>query len=118
MTPDEGAITKNAQKRLEAIQNLEDLGSGFYLSMHDLEIRGAGEVLGEEQSGEITQVGFELYSQMLQNAVEAMKRGESAELEHPFSTMTEINLHLPALLPEDFVPDVSSRLSFYKQLSQ
>lgn len=117
MTPDEGAITKNAQKRLEAIQNLEDLGSGFYLSMHDLEIRGAGEVLGEEQSGEITQVGFELYSQMLQNAVEAMKRGESAELEHPFSTMTEINLHLPALLPEDFVPDVSSRLSFYKQLA-
>lgn len=117
MTPGEGAVTKNAQKRLDAIQSLEDLGSGFYLSMHDLEIRGAGEVLGDEQSGEMQQVGFELYNQMLKNAVEAMKRGETPEIEHPFAGLAEINLHTPALLPEDYVPDVSGRLALYKKLS-
>ncbi len=117
LIPDEGSITKNAERRLEAIQNLEELGSGFYLSMHDLEIRGAGEVLGDEQSGEMTQVGFELYTQMLQRAVESMRRGEEPELESPFETLTEINLHLPALLPEDYVPDIGTRLSLYKHLA-
>lgn len=117
LTPDEGAVTKNAQKRLEAIQSLEDLGSGFYLSMHDLEIRGAGEVLGDNQSGEMSQVGFDLYNQMLKRAVDALKKGESIDVEHPFATLTEINLHLPALLPDDYVPDVASRLSLYKQLA-
>ncbi len=117
LTPDEGAITKSAQKRLEAIQSLEDLGSGFYLSMHDLEIRGAGEVLGDNQSGEMSQVGFDLYNQMLKRAVNALKKGESVDVEHPFATLTEINLHLPALLPDDYVPDVASRLSLYKQLA-
>ena len=117
LTPAEASITKNAEKRLEALENLEELGSGFYLAMHDLEIRGAGEVLGEHQSGEIASVGFDLYNQMLRSAVKAMKRGELPDLEHPFSTVAEINLHAPALLPSDYVPDVSQRLSFYKSLA-
>ncbi len=117
LIPDEGAITKNAERRLEAIQNLEELGSGFYLSMHDLEIRGAGEVLGDEQSGEMAQVGFELYTQILKQAVDSMRRGEEPAFASPFETLTEINLHLPALLPDDYVPDVGTRLSLYKQLA-
>ena len=117
LIPDEGAITKNAERRLEAIQNLEELGSGFYLSMHDLEIRGAGEVLGDEQSGEMAQVGFELYTQMLKQAVDSMRRGEEPAFASPFETLTEINLHLPALLPDDYVQDVGTRLSLYKQLA-
>lgn len=117
LTPDAGSITKNAERRLEAIQNLEELGSGFYLSMHDLEIRGAGEVLGDEQSGEMAQVGFDLYAQMLKSAVEALKRGVDPALENPFSTLAEINLHMPALLPEDYVGDVGCRLGIYKRLA-
>lgn len=117
LTPDDGAMTKNAQRRLEAIQNLEDLGSGFYLSMHDLEIRGAGEVLGDEQSGEMAQVGFDLYASMLKSAVRALRKGEEPDLASPFETLAEINLHMPTLLPEDFVVDVSSRLQLYKQLA-
>ena len=117
LTPPEASITKNAEKRLEALQNLEELGSGFYLAMHDLEIRGAGEVLGEHQSGEIADVGFDLYNQMLRSAVKAMQRGELPDLEHPFATVAEVNLHAPALLPSDYVPDVSQRLSFYKALA-
>ena len=117
LTPGEGAMTKNAQRRLEAIQNLEDLGSGFYLSMHDLEIRGAGEVLGDEQSGEMAQVGFDLYTQMLKNAVKVMQQGKEPQFEHPFETLAEINLHMPALLPEDYIADVSSRLGLYKRLA-
>ncbi len=117
LTPGDEAITKNAQRRLEAIQNLEDLGSGFYLSMHDLEIRGAGEVLGEEQSGEMAQVGFDLYTQMLKSAVKALKEGKEPDFEAPFETLTEINLHMPALLPADYIADVSTRLGFYKRLA-
>ena len=117
LTPGEGAMTKNAQRRLEAIQNLEDLGSGFYLSMHDLEIRGAGEVLGDEQSGEMAQVGFDLYTQMLKSAVKAMQEGKEPQFDHPFETLAEINLHMPALLPEDYIADVSSRLGLYKRLA-
>ncbi|MDO4936369.1 MAG: transcription-repair coupling factor [Sutterellaceae bacterium] len=117
LTPGEGGMTKNAERRLEAIQNLEDLGSGFYLAMHDLEIRGAGEVLGDSQSGEMAQVGFDLYNQMLQNAVRALKKGEDPQLEQPFATLTEINLHVPALLPDDYVGDVSARLGLYKRLA-
>ncbi|MCF0253795.1 MAG: DEAD/DEAH box helicase, partial [Duodenibacillus sp.] len=110
-------VTKNARKRLEAIQSLEDLGSGFYLSMHDLEIRGAGEVLGESQSGEMQQVGFDLYSQMLKRAVDALRRGEEPGEAAPFESVAEINLHAPALLPEDYVGDVAVRLAFYKRLA-
>ena len=81
--------------------------------MHDLEIRGAGEVLGERQSGEIANVGFDLYNQMLKEAVRALKRGETPDVEHPFASVAEINLHAPALLPSDYVPDVNQRLGFY-----
>lgn len=117
MVPDEGALTKNAGKRLEAIQNLEELGSGFYLAMHDLEIRGAGEVLGENQSGDMLEVGFDLYTQMLNAAVRAMKSGKEPDLMAPLAAVTEINLHTPALLPPDYVNDVHQRLSFYKKLA-
>ena len=117
LTPGKDALTQNAQKRLEAIQNLQDLGSGFYLSMHDLEIRGAGEVLGEHQSGEIASVGYDLYNQMLRRAVKSMRNNESFDLDAPFQAMAEINLHAPALLPSDYVEDVHQRLSFYKELA-
>ena len=101
MVPDEGGLTKNAEKRLEAIQNLEELGSGFYLAMHDLEIRGAGEVLGENQSGNMHEVGFDLYTQMLNAAVRALRSGREPDLLAPLAAVTEINLHVPALLPPD-----------------
>jgi transcription-repair coupling factor (superfamily II helicase) len=117
MVPDEGGMTKNAQKRLEAIQNLEELGSGFYLAMHDLEIRGAGEVLGESQSGNMQEVGFDLYTQMLNAAVRALRSGREPDLLAPLAAVTEINLHVPALLPADYVGDVHQRLSLYKKLA-
>lgn len=117
LTPGKDAITTSAQKRLEAIQNLQDLGSGFYLSMHDLEIRGAGEVLGEHQSGEIAAVGYDLYNQMLKRAVKAMRQNKDFDLDEPFQAMAEINLHSPALLPPSYVEDVQQRLSFYKELA-
>jgi transcription-repair coupling factor (superfamily II helicase) len=114
---EEGAITKNAEKRLEAIQNLEELGSGFYLAMHDMEIRGAGEVLGDSQSGNLQEVGFDLYSQMLNVAVRSLRSGREPDLLQPLAATTEINLHVPALLPSDYVPDVHQRLSLYKKLA-
>jgi transcription-repair coupling factor (superfamily II helicase) len=117
MVPDEGAVTKNAEKRLEAIQSLEELGSGFYLAMHDLEIRGAGEVLGENQSGNMQEVGFDLYSQMLNAAVRALRSGREPDLLAPLQAVTEINLHVPALLPTDYIGDVHHRLSLYKKLA-
>ncbi len=117
LIPSQDALTGSAKKRLEAIERLEDLGSGFNLAMYDLEIRGAGEILGEEQSGEISKVGFELYTEMLKDAVDALKEGKTPSLEHPFGALTEINLHMSALLPEDYVPDVGNRLMFYKKLA-
>ncbi len=111
------SLTKQAERRLEAIQQMEELGSGFYLAMHDLEIRGAGEVLGENQSGEMTEIGFQLYSDMLHAAVKALKNGKEPDLAAPLSTTTEINLHVPALLPADFCGDVHERLSIYKRLA-
>ncbi len=117
MVPDEGGLTKNAEKRLEAIQNLEELGSGFYLAMHDLEIRGAGEVLGENQSGNMQEVGFDLYTQMLNAAVRALRSGREPDLMAPLAAVTEINLRVPALLPPDYVADVHQRLSMYKKLA-
>ncbi|HJV01167.1 MAG TPA: transcription-repair coupling factor [Burkholderiaceae bacterium] len=110
-------LTKQAQRRLDAIQQMEELGSGFYLAMHDLEIRGAGEVLGDSQSGEMTEVGFQLYSDMLNEAVRALKNGKEPDLAAPLSSTTEINLHVPALLPADFCGDVHERLSIYKRLA-
>ena len=117
LTPGEDAITANAKKRLEAIQAMEELGSGFYLAMHDLEIRGTGEVLGESQSGNIHEIGFSLYSEMLNKAVRALKAGEEPDLESPFDVSCEVNLHASALLPADYCPDVHARLGLYKKLS-
>lgn len=110
-------LTKQSQRRLDAIQQMEELGSGFYLAMHDLEIRGAGEVLGENQSGEMLEVGFQLYSEMLNEAVRALKAGKEPDLAAPLSSTTEINLHVPALLPANYCGDVHERLSIYKRLA-
>ena len=110
-------LTKQAQRRLDAIQQMEELGSGFYLAMHDLEIRGAGEVLGDNQSGEMLEIGFQLYSDMLNEAVRALKNGQEPDLASPLSSTTEINLHVPALLPSGYCGDVHERLSLYKRLA-
>jgi transcription-repair coupling factor (superfamily II helicase) len=117
MVPDTQGLTKQAAQRLDAIQQMEELGSGFYLAMHDLEIRGAGEVLGENQSGNMLEVGFQLYNEMLNEAVRALKNGEEPDLLSPLSVTTDINLHAPALLPDDYCGDVHLRLSFYKKLA-
>ena len=111
------AIGAQAKKRLEAIQMMQELGSGFYLAMHDLEIRGAGEVLGESQSGEIQEVGFDLYTRMLERAVRALKAGKAIDLDQAIDVSTEINLHAAALLPDTYCSDVHERLSLYKRLS-
>ncbi|WP_374347611.1 transcription-repair coupling factor [Chitinimonas sp.] len=117
LVPDVKSLTPSAHKRLEAIQAMEELGSGFYLAMHDLEIRGAGEVLGEGQSGEMQEIGFSLYSAMLNEAVKALKKGIEPDLNAPLGVATEINLHAPALLPDDYCPDVHERLVLYKRLA-
>ena len=114
---DPQGLTKQAQRRLEAIQQMEELGSGFYLAMHDLEIRGTGEVLGDKQSGEIQEIGFQLYTDMLNDAVKALKEGREPDLTAPLAATTEINLHAPAILPADYCGDVQERLSLYKRLA-
>jgi transcription-repair coupling factor (superfamily II helicase) len=96
---------------------MEELGSGFFLAMHDLEIRGAGEVLGESQSGEMQEIGFNLYADMLNHAVRSLKAGKEPDLSSPLAITTEINLHLPALLPGDYCSDVHERLTLYKRLA-
>ncbi|MBK6868748.1 MAG: transcription-repair coupling factor [Burkholderiales bacterium] len=117
MVPEIDSLTKQASQRLDAIQQMEELGSGFYLAMHDLEIRGAGEVLGENQSGNMMEIGFQLYNEMLAEAVKALKAGKEPDLLSPMQAVTEINLHAPALLPNDYCGDVHLRLSFYKKLA-
>ena len=117
MVPDIEGLTKQAGQRLEAIQQMEELGSGFYLAMHDLEIRGTGEVLGENQSGNMLEIGFQLYNEMLGEAVRCLKAGIEPDLMSPMNMTTEINLHAPALLPDDYCGDVHLRLSFYKKLA-
>jgi len=117
MVPDVESLTKQAAQRLDAIQQMEELGSGFYLAMHDLEIRGAGEVLGENQSGNMLEIGFQLYNEMLSEAVRSLKAGHEPDLLAPLSVTTDINLHAPALLPDDYCGDVHLRLSFYKKLA-
>lgn len=117
LTPPEEALSAAAKKRLEAIQMMEDLGAGFYLAMHDLEIRGAGEVLGESQSGGIQDIGFALYSEMLEHAVKSLKRGKEPDLSRPLNVATEVNLHAPALLPQSYCGDVHERLVIYKRLA-
>jgi transcription-repair coupling factor (superfamily II helicase) len=115
LTPD--GMTKDATKRLEAIQLSGELGAGFYLAMQDMEIRGAGEVLGEGQSGEMQAVGFGLFTEMLKQAVRELKKGRQPDLDAPLGVTTEINLHSPALLPEEYCPDVHERLVLYKRLA-
>ncbi|MBY4595277.1 transcription-repair coupling factor [Ottowia caeni] len=117
MVPEIESLTKAASQRLDAIQQMEELGSGFYLAMHDLEIRGAGEVLGENQSGNMMEIGFQLYNEMLSEAVRSLKAGKEPDLLSPMQATTEINLHSPALLPNDYCGDVHLRLSFYKKLA-
>jgi len=117
LVPDVEGLTKQAAQRLQAIQDMEELGSGFYLAMHDLEIRGAGEVLGEHQSGNMMEVGFQLYNDMLAEAVRSLKAGREPDLMSPLNVATEINLHAPALLPNAYCGDVQTRLSLYKRLA-
>ena len=117
LVPDLQSLSRPAEQRLDAIQQMEELGSGFYLAMHDLEIRGAGEVLGEHQSGNIMEIGFQLYNDMLAEAVRSLKAGREPDLLAPMQAATDINLHAPALLPTDYCGDVQLRLSFYKRLA-
>lgn len=117
LTPHPKRMTKDATKRLDAISSLENLGAGFTLATHDLEIRGAGELLGDEQSGQISTIGFTLYMDMLDKAVTSLKEGKEIALGDVLSKQTDIELRVPALLPEDYVPDVNLRLSLYKKIA-
>jgi len=117
VVPPRKLMTADAVKRLEAIESLEDLGAGFTLATHDLEIRGAGELLGDEQSGQMHEIGFTLYTQLLERAVQALKAGRDPDLEAPLSHGGEIDLRIPALIPEDYLPDVHARLVMYKRIA-
>ncbi len=117
LVPDPQALTKQATRRLDAIQQMEELGSGFYLAMHDLEIRGTGQILGDKQSGEIQEIGFQMYTEMLNEAVKSLKAGQEPDLTAPLGATSEIKLHVPALLPSTYCGDVQERLSLYKRLA-
>jgi len=117
LTPPESMMTDDAKKRLAAIESLEDLGVGFTLATHDLEIRGAGELLGENQSGQISEVGFTLYSELLERAVKALKQGKVPDPDAPLHSGIEIDLGLPALIPDDYVYDIHQRLMLYKRIA-
>jgi transcription-repair coupling factor (superfamily II helicase) len=117
ITPPMRAMTEDARKRLEAIESLEDLGAGFSLATHDLEIRGAGELLGDEQSGQINEIGFTLYTELLERAVKAIREGRQPELDRPLDHGTEVDLGMPALIPENYLPDVHARLVMYKRIA-
>jgi len=117
VTPDERSMTVDARKRLEAIASLEELGAGFTLATHDLEIRGAGELLGDEQSGEIQSVGFSLYSELLARAVSALRDGKDVDLEGSLHQETDIELHISALIPDDWLGDIHTRLTLYKRIA-
>lgn len=117
LTPPRNAMTADAVKRLEAIESLEDLGAGFTLATHDLEIRGAGELLGEEQTGQIQEIGYALYMEMLDRAVKALKSGKIPNLDQPMHQGPEVDLHVPSLLPDSYLPDVHLRLVLYKRIA-
>ncbi|MDO4697811.1 MAG: transcription-repair coupling factor [Pasteurellaceae bacterium] len=117
LTPHPKTLTKDAQQRLEAMSTIDNLGAGFVLATHDLEIRGAGELLGSEQSGQIESIGFSLYMDLLENAVKALQEGREPSLDDITQNQMEIELRVPALLPDDYVPDVNMRLSFYKRIA-
>ncbi len=117
ITPDRRAITPDAEKRLEAIASMDELGAGFTLATHDLEIRGAGELLGEDQSGQMAEVGFSLYTELLERAVRSIKQGKLPDLDAGEEVRgAEVELHVPALIPEDYLPDVHTRLTLYKRI--
>ncbi len=117
LIPEEEALGTQAKKRLDAIQAMQELGAGYYLAMHDLEIRGAGEVLGESQSGEMQEIGFNLYTAMLDTAVKSLKDGREPDMQNPLGVTTEINLHAPSVLPDDYCNDVHERLILYKRMA-
>ncbi len=117
ITPHPKAMTADARKRLQAIESLEDLGVGFTLATHDLEIRGAGELLGDDQSGQISEIGFTLYSELLERAVQSLKSDQSIDFDVPLMRASEIDFHTPALIPENYIPDVHHRLIEYKRIS-
>jgi transcription-repair coupling factor (superfamily II helicase) len=117
MCPPASAMTGDAEKRLDAIAAAGDLGAGYLLATHDLEIRGAGELLGEDQSGQIQSVGYSLYMDMLEQAVEALQRGEIPDVDAPGGDETEVNLRIPALIPDDYLPDINTRLVLYKRIA-
>jgi transcription-repair coupling factor (superfamily II helicase) len=117
VVPDKRSISSDARKRLEAIASMDELGAGFTLATHDLEIRGAGELLGEDQSGQMAEVGFSLYTELLERAVRSIKRGELPDLDGTAHHGAEVELHLPALIPDDYLPDVHARLTLYKRIS-
>jgi transcription-repair coupling factor (superfamily II helicase) len=117
LTPEPALVSADAQKRLEAISLAEDLGAGFTLATHDLEIRGAGELLGEEQSGQMHSIGFTLYMEMLERAIRAIKAGKTPNIEEPLVRGAEINLRLPALIPDAYLPDAQARLMLYKRIA-
>jgi transcription-repair coupling factor (superfamily II helicase) len=117
IAPPRAALQHDAAKRLEAIESMEELGAGFVLATHDLEIRGAGELLGEQQSGHMTEIGLSLYLDMLERAVAALKSGREPALDQPLAAATEVELRLPAFLPEAYVADVHVRLSLYKRIA-
>ena len=115
--PEQRSMSKDAVKRLEAIESLEELGTGFMLATHDLEIRGAGELLGDDQSGQIHEIGFTMYTELLDRAVHALKEGKEPNLDKPLHSGTEINLHMPALIPDEYLADVHLRLIMYKRIA-
>ncbi|VAW88367.1 Transcription-repair coupling factor [hydrothermal vent metagenome] len=117
LVPPKDGMTKDAQKRLDALASIEELGAGFTLAVHDLEIRGAGELLGDEQSGQMQEIGFTLYTELLDRAVNALKKGEQPNLEEHLDPFAEIDLNIPALIPDDYLPDVHSRLILYKRIA-
>ncbi len=116
ITPERKAMTDDARKRLEAIESIETLGTGFTLATHDLEIRGAGELLGDEQSGQMQEIGYAMYSELLERAVNSLKQGKELDID-PNSHLSEVELHIPALIPEDYLPDVHERLIIYKRIA-
>ncbi|WP_425571111.1 transcription-repair coupling factor [Pseudoluteimonas lycopersici] len=117
VVPDHRSITADAQKRLDAIASMDELGAGFTLATHDLEIRGAGELLGEDQSGQMAEVGFSLYTELLERAVKSIKAGKLPDFDATEHRGSEVELHVPALIPEDYLPDVHARLTLYKRIS-
>jgi len=117
LIPDKRSITADAQKRLEAIAAMDELGAGFMLATHDLEIRGAGELLGEEQSGQIAEVGFSLYTELLERAVRSIKQGKLPDVDLDEARGADVELNIPALIPDDYLPDVHTRLTLYKRIS-